>query len=121
LSLACSTNTSPTKTGFRKLTRSIDAVTALVCACRCATKPATRSICFRIYPPKTLPDGFAFEGNIRNVISDLDMAGLFALFKMISCSHIIGILSVCCNLKLDTSSRNAKHKEKYRYFQEFNI
>jgi len=49
------------------------------------------------------------------------MAGLFALFKMISCSHIIGILSVCCNLKPDTSSRNAKHKEKYRYFQEFNI
>src|SRR5579864_5598570 len=69
----------PTKTGLRKLTLSMLAVTAFILACLCATKPAIRSICFKISPPKTLPFGFASDGNIRTVISAFDSFGLFGL------------------------------------------
>src|SRR6266849_7521494 len=67
----------PTKTGLRKLTLSILAVTVFILACLCATRPAIRSICFKISPPKTLPFGFASDGNILTVISAFDSFGLF--------------------------------------------
>src|SRR6267143_4889286 len=72
----------PTKTGLRKLTLSMLAVTVFILACHCATRPATRSICFKISPPKTLPLGFASVGNIRTVITAIDSFGLFG-FRVI--------------------------------------
>src|SRR5437660_2689099 len=67
----------PSKTGLRKLTLSMLAVTVFILACLCATTPAIRSICFRISPPKTFPFGFASDGNILTVISAFDSFGFF--------------------------------------------
>src|SRR5438309_9508518 len=78
----------PTKTGLRKLTLSMLAVTVFILACLCATRPAIRSICFKISPPKTLPFGFASDGNILTVISAFDSLGLFG-FRVIFCSVLL--------------------------------
>src|SRR5215211_4005484 len=65
-------------TGLWNVILSLLAVSQLVfLACFLATSPATRSTCFNITPPKTLPFGFASEGSIIIVISAWDSAGLF--------------------------------------------
>src|SRR5947209_19299564 len=69
-------NAFPINTGFKNVILSMLAVTIFALpACLFADKPAIRSTCFSITPPKTLPFGLASEGNIIIVISAFDSCG----------------------------------------------
>jgi hypothetical protein len=83
----------PTKTGFRNTILSILAVTTFALPeCLLATKPAIRSTCFSITPPKTFPLGLASEGNIITIISASDSVGCFPLSPLLTDKTIDPIL-----------------------------
>ena len=63
ITCALHVTSSPTSTGFLKLSSSTRAVTTFVWACFCAATPAALSIIFIISPPCTFPAGLACIGN----------------------------------------------------------
>ena len=63
MTCALHVTSSPTSTGFLKLSSSTRAVTTFVWACFCAATPAALSIIFIISPPCTFPAGLACIGN----------------------------------------------------------
>ena len=66
---------SPTKTGWRKVIRSIAAVTTRWPECRIAAMPATSSHSFMIVPPCTLPAVLASGMPIHLVSTEWDCEG----------------------------------------------
>jgi hypothetical protein len=63
---------SPTRIGSRKSTRSIEAVTTAVLACRIAAIAAVLSIIESMTPPNTCPKLFAFCGIMMSEVSCCD-------------------------------------------------
>ena len=52
--------------------------------CLLATKPAIKSTCFSMTPPKTFPLGLASEGSIITIISASDSSGRFPVPSLVA-------------------------------------
>src|SRR5699024_11268074 len=73
---------SPTFTGCKKSTESVEAVTTDCLACRTAEISATSSICAINFPPNNVPYAFSSGGNICAVFTVLEFElGFFSIIN----------------------------------------
>src|SRR5699024_6563523 len=89
---------SPTLTGCRKSTESVEAVTTDFLACLTAAIAATSSIWAMSFPPNNVPYAFASGGRICAVLTVLEFEhGFFSIVNislLLQCFIVLGIATV---------------------------